>query len=40
MRTRLASINDQTITVRDRLFRWNAPGPRPEDHPGLTDLGF
>lgn len=34
---RLASINDQTISDRDRLFRW-PQGPRPVDHPGLSEL--
>ena len=36
---RLASINDQPIADRDRLFHWPA-GPRPEAHPGLEDLGL
>lgn len=40
MRERHASINDVPITETDRLFRWDAPGPRPEDHPGLTELGL
>ncbi|MFG1629013.1 DUF1348 family protein [Kribbella sp. NPDC049227] len=40
MRVRRASINDQTIDESERLFRWPAPGPRPADHPGLTDLGL
>ncbi|MFI5736666.1 DUF1348 family protein [Kribbella sp. NPDC051587] len=40
MRVRRASINDQLISESDRLFRWDAPGPRPDDHPGLTDLGL
>jgi nuclear transport factor 2 (NTF2) superfamily protein len=39
MRRREASINDVPIAESDRLFHWPAPGPRPEDHPGLTDLG-
>ena len=39
MRRREASINDLPIAEADRLFRWPA-GPRPEDHPGLTDLGL
>jgi uncharacterized protein len=38
MSRRHASINDVAIEEADRLFRWDAPGPRPEDHPGLTDL--
>jgi nuclear transport factor 2 (NTF2) superfamily protein len=24
----------------ERKFRWPAPGPRPEDHPGLSELGL
>ena len=39
MRQRIASINDLPISSVDRLFHW-APGPRPEDHPGLSDLGL
>ena len=35
MRRREASINDVTIEETERLFRWDAPGPRPADHPGL-----
>ncbi|TCN40806.1 hypothetical protein EV644_10590 [Kribbella orskensis] len=40
MKVRRASINDQKINESDRLFHWTAPGPRPDDHPGLTDLGL
>ena len=40
MRRREASINDVPIAVADRKFHWPAPGPRPADHPGLTDLGL
>jgi nuclear transport factor 2 (NTF2) superfamily protein len=39
MRRRLASINDQPIREADRLFHW-PQGPRPDDHPGLSDLGL
>ncbi|MCT8331129.1 nuclear transport factor 2 family protein [Albidovulum sediminis] len=39
MRRRLASINDQPIKESDRRFLW-ASGPRPADHPGLSDLGL
>lgn len=39
MRRRLASINDQPIKESDRRFLW-AAGPRPADHPGLSDLGL
>jgi uncharacterized protein len=35
MRRREASINDISIREVDRRFLWNAPGHRPEDHPGL-----
>lgn len=38
MRTRHASINDLAITEPERLFHWDLGGPRPEDHPGLSDL--
>ena len=40
MRIRIASINDAPIAAADRKFFWDAPGPRPADHPGLTQLGF
>ncbi|HUJ32477.1 MAG TPA: nuclear transport factor 2 family protein [Candidatus Acidoferrum sp.] len=36
---RHASINDLPIKEADRLFRWPL-GRRPDDHPGLTDLGL
>ena len=39
MRRRLASINDLPITESDRRFDWPL-GRRPDDHPGLTDLGL
>jgi hypothetical protein len=37
---RRASINDQPIFESDRLFHWDRTGPRPADHPGLTELGL
>ncbi len=40
MAERHASINDRPIAESDRLFRWPAPGPRPADHPGLSELGL
>jgi nuclear transport factor 2 (NTF2) superfamily protein len=40
MRQRHASINDIAIDEADRLFHWDRSGPRPPDHPGLTDLGL
>jgi nuclear transport factor 2 (NTF2) superfamily protein len=39
MAVRRASINDLLITESDRLFHWPL-GPRPEDHPGLSQLGL
>ena len=39
MRRRIASINDLPIKPEDRLFHW-PQGRRPEDHPGLSDLGL
>ena len=40
MRRREASINDVAISAADRKFLWEPLGPRPEDHPGLTELGL
>ncbi len=39
MRWRVASINDLPIAKADRLMHW-PDGPRPDDHPGLTELGL
>jgi uncharacterized protein len=39
MRRREASTNDVAIREEDRKFRWPL-GPRPVDHPGLSDLGL
>jgi len=39
MAERHASINDVAITNEERLFRW-PQGRRPDDHPGLSDLGL
>jgi nuclear transport factor 2 (NTF2) superfamily protein len=39
MSARHASINDVAITDSERLFHWDRSGPRPDDHPGLTELG-
>jgi nuclear transport factor 2 (NTF2) superfamily protein len=39
MRRREASINDVPITAAQRKFLWPL-GPRPSDHPGLTELGL
>jgi uncharacterized protein len=38
MARRHASINDVPIGQDARLFRWDLAGPRPAEHPGLTDL--
>ena len=39
MVTRHASINDLAIQESDRKFHW-LPGRRPDDHPGLSELGL
>ncbi len=39
MRRRVASINDAAIAESDRQFHWPL-GRWPDDHPGLSDLGF
>jgi len=39
MQRREASINDVPIKESDRKFLWPL-GPRPADHPGLTELGM
>jgi uncharacterized protein len=39
MRLRLASINDLPIKETERKYHW-ALGRRPDDHPGLSDLGL
>jgi len=39
MRRRIASINDLPIAESERKYRWPL-GRRPDDHPGLTDLGL
>lgn len=39
MMRRHASINDLAIAESERLFRW-PQGRRPDDHPGLSDLGL
>lgn len=40
MSERHASINDVAIEESERKFLWERPGPRPEDHPGLSELGL
>jgi hypothetical protein len=39
MRVRHASINDRRIGEEERLYHWPL-GRRPDDHPGLSDLGL
>ena len=39
MRLRIASINDVQINEQERFFHW-PQGRRPDDHPGLSDLGL
>ncbi|MCX4680910.1 nuclear transport factor 2 family protein [Streptomyces sp. NBC_01433] len=39
MRVRHACINDMPIAASDRAYHWPL-GRRPDDHPGLGDLGF
>ena len=39
MKFRHACINDMPIKEADRKFRWPL-GRRPDDHPGLSDLGL
>ena len=39
MQRRFASINDLPIREEERKYRW-PPGRRPDDHPGLSELGL
>jgi nuclear transport factor 2 (NTF2) superfamily protein len=39
MRRRIASINDLPIAEGDRMYHWPL-GPRPDDHPSLSELGL
>ena len=39
MQVRYASINDLPIAESERKFHWEQ-GRRPEDHPGLSELGL
>jgi nuclear transport factor 2 (NTF2) superfamily protein len=39
MRRRIASINDLPIEENERKYHWPI-GRRPDDHPGLSDLGL
>ena len=40
MQRRFACINDLPIKESDRKYHWDRSGPRPADHPGLSDLGL
>lgn len=39
MQRRIASINDYPIKLEDRKYHWPL-GRRPDDHPGLSQLGL
>ena len=39
MQRRIASINDLPIRENERLYHWPL-GRRPDDHPGLSELGL
>lgn len=39
MRRRIASINDAPISEKDRKYFWPI-GRRPDNHPGLSELGL
>jgi nuclear transport factor 2 (NTF2) superfamily protein len=39
MKRRIASINDLPIAESERKYRW-PQGRRPDDHPGLSELGL
>ena len=39
MKRRIASINDLPISESERKYRWPL-GRRPDDHPGLSELGL
>jgi uncharacterized protein len=40
MRTRFACINDLPIKETERKYHWDRSGPRPADHPSLSELGL
>ena len=40
MQKRFACINDLPIQEGERKFHWDRSGPRPADHPGLSELGL
>ena len=39
MQRRIASVNDLPISEDERKYHWPL-GRRPDDHPGLSDLGL
>ncbi|MBW9335515.1 nuclear transport factor 2 family protein [Herbaspirillum sp. RU 5E] len=40
MHHRHACINEHPIKPEERKFLWDNSGPRPADHPGLSDFGI
>jgi nuclear transport factor 2 (NTF2) superfamily protein len=40
MAVRHASINERPIKETERKFHWDRSGPRPADHPSLSDLSL
>ena len=40
MHHRYACINDMPIKESERKFFWDRSGPRPADHPSLSELGL
>lgn len=40
MHHRHACINEHPIKPEERKFLWDNSGPRPADHPALSDFGF
>lgn len=40
MHHRYACINDMPIAESERKFFWDRSGPRPADHPSLSELGL
>jgi nuclear transport factor 2 (NTF2) superfamily protein len=39
IKRRFTSANEQAIREHERVLRWGA-GPRPDEHPSLSELGF
>jgi uncharacterized protein len=37
---RFACINDLPIKASERKYHWDRSGPRPADHPSLSDIGL